>query len=130
MRRGVLDTSVIINIFDRGNERLLEYILRRYKMIYIPWIVLYEYLYGHKYLGRDISERKSAIEKLGIIYNVSQEVLLKALEIDVSLRKKGNIIPFSDVIIAATTIVLKAELVTLDKRHYERIAGLKLHIVK
>jgi len=130
VQRGVLDTSVLIDIFDRGNEKLLEYILRKYKMIYIPWIVLYEYLYGHKYLGRDINERKKAVEKLGIIYSISQEVLLKALEIDISLRKKGNIIPFSDVIIAATTIILKAELVTLDKRHYERIAGLKLHIVR
>ena len=82
MQRGVLDTSVLIDIFDRGNEKLLEYILGKYKMIYIPWIVLYEYLYGHKYLGRDINERKRAVEKLGIIYNISQEVLLKALEID------------------------------------------------
>jgi len=96
--------------------------------MYIPWIVLYEYLYGHKYLGRNIIDRKKAVEKLGQIIGVSQDIILKAIEIDIDLHKKGLAIPFSDILIAATTIILKAELVTLDQRHYTRIPQLRIYI--
>ncbi len=125
--RGVLDTSVLIELFDRGNVEILEGILGRYSALYIPWIVLYEYLYGHKYLGRNIEERKAAVEKLGRVVGVTQEILVKALEIDVSLHKKGQAIPFSDVLIAATALTLQAELVTLERRHYTRISDLRIY---
>ncbi|RLG82763.1 MAG: hypothetical protein DRO40_06745 [Thermoprotei archaeon] len=126
--RCVLDTSVVIEIFDRGNTSLLENIISKYDVMYIPWIVLYEYLYGHKYLGRNIIDRKKAVEKLGQIIGVSQDIILKAIEIDIDLHKKGLAIPFSDILIAATTIILKAELVTLDQRHYTRIPQLRIYI--
>ncbi len=126
--RGVLDTSIVIEIFDRGNISLLEDIMSRYSVLYIPWIVLYEYLYGHKYLGRDINTRKKAVEKLGQITGVTQDIILKAIEIDIDLCRKGMTIPFSDVLIAATTIVFNAELVTLDQKHYTRIPELKIYM--
>ncbi len=126
--RGLLDTSVVIEIFDRGNTVLLENIMDKYSALYIPWIVLYEYLYGHKYLGRDITSRKKAIEKLGEIIGVSQEILLKALEIDVELHRKGQTIPFTDLLIVATTLVLNAELITIDQKHYTRIPNLKIYV--
>jgi len=50
------------------------------------------------------------------------------LEIDINLRKQGLTIPFSDVLIAATSIALGAELISLDERHYRRIKELKLYI--
>ncbi len=128
MSRCILDTSLLIEMFDRGNEVLLECILKRCRTIYIPCIVMYEYLYGHKYLGRDINERKKVLEKLGIIVWITQDVLLKALEIDIKLRKQGLTIPFSDVLIATTSIALGAELISLDERHYSRIKELKLYI--
>ncbi len=127
---GALDTSIIIELFDRGNTNLLKGIINRYDMIYIPWIVLYEYLYSHKYLGRNITERKKAVEKLGQVINITQDIMIKAMEIDIDLHKKGIAIPFSDIIIAATTLVLKAELVTLDKRHYTKIPQLHIYIPK
>lgn len=126
--RGVLDTSIVIELFDRGNTGLLEGILDRYSALYIPWIVLYEYLYGHKYIGREVEGRKIAVEKLGQIVGVTQDIIVRALEIDVDLHKKGLVIPFSDILIAATALALEAELVTLDKRHYTRIPGLRIHI--
>lgn len=126
--RGVLDTSTVIEIFDRGDTSLLEDIMSRYSVLYIPWIVLYEYLYGHKYLGKNIIDRKKAVEKLGKIIGVTQDIILKAIEIDIDLRRKGMTIPFSDILIAAITIVFNAELVTLDQKHYTRIPKLKIYL--
>ncbi len=126
----MLDTSVLIELFDRGNTDLLEEIMERYSALYIPWIVLYEYLYGHRYLGRDISDRKRAIEKLGQVVGVTQDMILKAMEIDVDLHRRGMAIPFSDILVAATALVLGAELVTLDRRHYTRIPELRIYIPK
>ena len=126
----MLDTSVLIELFDRGNTELLEEIVERYSALYIPWIVLYEYLYGHRYLGRDISDRKRAIEKLGQVVGVTQDMILKAMEIDVDLHRRGMAIPFSDILVAATALVLGAELVTLDRRHYTRIPELRIYIPK
>jgi len=128
--RGVVDTSIVIELFDRGNVSLLENIVDRYGGLYVPWIVLYEYLYGHKYLGRGVEERKRAVEKLGQIVWVTQDILVKAMEIDIELHRKGEAIPFSDILVAATTLILKAELITLDKKHYTRIPGLKIYIPK
>jgi len=128
--RGVVDTSVVIELFDRGNTVLLEDILNRYGGLYVPWIVLYEYLYGHKYLGRGVEKRKRAVEKLGQIVWVTQDILAKAMEIDVELHRKGEAIPFSDILVAATAITLKAELITLDRRHYTRIPELKMYVPK
>ena len=124
----VLDTSILIEVFDRGNKGLLKNLVLKYKVIYIPWICLYEYLYGHKYLDMDIEERKKAVEKLGRVVWDIQKLVLKALEIDVRLRKEGMAIPFSDVLIASITLMLNAELITLDKRHFDRIPKLKLYI--
>jgi len=124
----VLDTSILIEVFDRGNKGLLKNLVLKYKVIYIPWICLYEYLYGHKYLDMDIEERKKAVEKLGRVVWDTQKLVLKALEIDVRLRKEGMAIPFSDVLIASITLMLNAELITLDKRHFDRIPKLKLYI--
>lgn len=126
----MLDTSVLIELFDRGNTDLLEEIMERYSALYIPWIVLYEYLYGHRYLARDISDRKRAIEKLGQVVGVTQDMILKAMEIDVDLHRRGMAIPFSDILVAATALVLGAELVTLDRRHYTRIPELRIYIPK
>ena len=76
----------------------------------------------------DIEERKKAVEKLGRVVWDTQKLVLKALEIDVRLRKEGMAIPFSDVLIASITLMLNAELITLDKRHFDRIPKLKLYI--
>jgi len=128
MAGGVLDTSVIIEIFDKANHSLLEHVISKYKVIYIPWIVMYEYLYGHKYLGKPISLRKKALEELGVIVWINQEIMAKALELDIDLHRKGGPIPFSDILIAATVFYLNSELITLDEKHFKKVSGLKIYV--
>jgi len=130
MPSGVLDTSVIIEIFDKANHSLLEHILSRYEIIYVPWITMYEYLYGHKYLSKPISVRKKALEELGTIIWINQEIVMKALELDINLHRhrKGKPIPFSDILIAAIVFYLNAELVTLDVRHFKDIPNIRIYV--
>ncbi len=125
-----LDTSVIIEVLDRGDVDLLRELLDRYTVLYIPWVCLYEYLYGHRYIGSDIAKRKSFVEKLGITVWCTQRIVMRALDIDIELSRSGIRIPFSDILIAATALEMNSELVTLDTRHFTRIPGLRLYIPK
>lgn len=124
--RAILDSSILIRLFDRGDVELLERLEAQYERMRIPWIALYEYLYGHAALGRGVEERKRAVEMLGDVVWIDQEVLLRALSLDLGLRRSGSTIPFSDVLIAATALHLGCEVVTLDERHFKRIEGLRV----
>jgi len=111
-------------MLDRGRKELAE-LLAEYEEIIIPWISLYEYLYGHK-VGRKVSDeellsRKEKVESLGIIAWSSQEVLKEALKLDFMLIEKGERIPFSDLFICAFTLVYDADLATLDRKHFKII---------
>jgi len=117
----ILDTSFLIELLDRGRSDLVA-VLSKYTEIYIPWVCLYEYLYGHK-VGRNICDkelkkRKENVEFLGSVLWCSQEFLLRALGLDYQLSKKGLKIPFSDLIVATFVILLDAKLATFDRKHF------------
>ena len=59
----VVDTSFLIELLDRERRDLVDYIID--KEVLIPFIVLYEYLYGYRVIGRDVSRRKKILEDLG-----------------------------------------------------------------
>lgn len=100
----VLDTSVLIEILDAGNTELLDAILAKYGGLLMPWAALYEYLYGHAYVGSDVRERKRFIEELGTVVWLGQKIVLRALDLDVGPSKVSLRIPFSDLLIAATAL--------------------------
>jgi len=110
-----------------GNTESLDEIFTRYDGLLIPWIALYEYLYGHAYVGSDVQERKKFVEELGAVVWLDQRIVLRALGLDVGLSKNGLRIPFSDLLIAATALEVGGELVTLDERRFKRM-GLRVHV--
>jgi len=122
----LVDTDVLIEAFERRNEAILGKLFNY--NIYVSYVSLYEYLYGFKYIGKDIVKEKDMLEKVVNIVYPSQDVILKALEIDVDLSRKGEKIPQADIIIAATAIVLGMPLYTMDLTHFSRLKryGLKL----
>ncbi|MHA1708336.1 MAG: type II toxin-antitoxin system VapC family toxin [Candidatus Baldrarchaeia archaeon] len=130
IRTCVLDTSVVIAIYDKNKDWLLEYIFERYERILIPWIVEHEYLYGHEYIGEDITRKKFLLEQLGEIVFPTQDIVMRAVKLDVNLAKEGMQIPFGDIYIAAVALTYNADLVTLDVRHYERVKDLKVVVPK
>jgi len=122
----LVDTDVLIEAFERRNEAILGKLFNY--NIYVSYVSLYEYLYGFKYIGKDVVKEKDMLEKVVNIVYPSQDVILKALEIDVDLSRKGEKIPQADIIIAATAIVLGMPLYTMDLTHFSRLKryGLKL----
>ena len=112
----VLDTSFLIELIERRRHGLSKYVLEY--DVYIPAVVLYEFLYGYKYMGMDVSTIKSYLEDLATIIWLDQNILLEALEIDVSLKKNGVRVPQADILIAATAKVLGASILTMDKRRF------------
>ena len=122
--RLVLDTSFLIEMLDRGRKELAE-LLAEYEEVIIPWISLYEYLYGHK-VGRRIGDeellsRKEKVKSLGLVAWNNQEVIEEALKLDLMLTEKGEKIPFSDLLVVAFVKVYDADLATFDKKHFKII---------
>lgn len=68
---------------------MLDAILARYDGMLIPWVALYEYLYGHAYVGNDVRERRRFVEELGDGCMAGPEDRTKALDPNVGLSKNG-----------------------------------------
>jgi len=123
----VLDTSFLIELLDRGREELVD-LIAEYERIMIPWVVAYEYLFGH-YLARGPDAamgRKDLLHEIGMIVEPDQDILVRALELDTKLRRKGRPIPFSDILVAATASVSGSDLATMDRKHFD---GLRIRLI-
>jgi predicted nucleic acid-binding protein len=128
VKKVVVDTSVLVDALEEGDEELLAALVER--EVLVPYVALYEYLYGYLYLGRDAEKEKRVLEKLFTIVYPDQQVLMKALEIDVALAKEGLRVPQADIIIAATAIAAGAPLLTRDLRHYPRLKRFGLEVAR
>lgn len=122
----VVDTSILVDVLEQGDEGLLLK-LAEYNA-FVPFIALYEYLWGYLYIGKDPAREKELVEKFFTVVYPDQGILLRAMELDVQLAKQGLTIPQADILIAATALSLGAPLLSRDVRHYERLRsfGLKL----
>ena len=115
-----MDTDVLIEALEKRNLELLRRLLK-YK-IYVPFVVLYEYLYGYAYIGRDYLNEKSIIEEGFTVVYPTQEIVLKAMELDVRLTKAGLKVSQGDILVAATAIMLDKPLATFNLKHFERLS--------
>ncbi len=95
--------------------------LLRYK-VYVPFVVLYEYLYGYAYVGKDYLQEKELVEEGFTIVYPTQEIVLKVMELDVALSKAGLKVPQGDILVAATAIALDRPLATFNLKHFERLS--------
>lgn len=69
-----------------------------------------------------------AESSLGRFYTIpyTYQVAKKAAELDASLARRGEMLAFADVAIAATAMAHGFILVTRDAKSFKRIEGLKL----
>ena len=101
----LLDTSILIDIFDRdGDSQILE------SECYISVVSIYEYI---RY-KRNSEEQKLLLEGAFETINFSNPIILKASEIFVKLKKTGKTVNENDVYIAASAMVNKFKLFTKD----------------
>lgn len=106
-------------------------VLRRLRgsRVAICWVTVaevYEGAYGSPNPeGHLISMRRflSAYRVLGVDDAIAQ----KFAELRAELRRRGQMISDLDIFVAATAIVYDLTVITLNRRHFERIRGLQLH---
>ena len=80
-------------------------------------------------MGATNQEKEQNVEVLVaglIVLPFTKVASKKAAEIYHVLRLNNRMIEFRDIFIAATSIVNNLPIVTLNKKHFERVAGLKI----
>jgi len=121
----VIDTSVFIEHLrakDKLNTTL--YLLLDNTELFISSVSMYEL-----YMGATSVEKENdivAITEDIQILPFTATVTHKAARLYHLLKKENKLIEFRDIFIAATCIVNELPLVTLNKKHFNRIEELKL----
>ncbi len=122
----ILDTDILIEIFDKRSERgdkALENILGSGDIIGITAISLHEILYGVQKYAKPVRE----ILQLPVLGYTKEDANLSA-RIELEAEKTGAPIRRTDAMIAAIAINNRASLYTLDLKHFKPLQsyGLKL----
>ncbi|AAL62515.1 type II toxin-antitoxin system VapC family toxin [Pyrobaculum aerophilum] len=104
-QRALLDTSVLIEILDKGRLSLLP------KDPYLSVISIYEYI---RY-KRDRHFYKERLEEAFSVLGLTNKVIERAAEIFASLKARGVVVSDNDVFIAATAVAYGLPLITKDR---------------
>ena len=122
----ILDTDVLIEIFDRGSEKgnvALERIVESGESIGITAITLHEILYGLQKYAKPLQD----VLQLPVLSYTKADANLSA-KIELDAERKGSPIRRTDTMIAATAINNSAALYTLDLKHFQPLTSLGLKI--
>jgi tRNA(fMet)-specific endonuclease VapC len=121
----VIDTGIFIEHL-RAKDKLKStlYNLPSDVELFISSVTLYEL-----YMGATTPEKENDIklitEDLSIL-PFSDSVAVEAARIYHRLRLSNKMIEFRDIFISATCLVNDLPLVTLNRKHFDRIKGLKI----
>jgi len=124
MVKVLIDSSVIVDYTRAGVGAFPQILLQktsRKAEVYIPTTVILELWAG------DSMTKESEVVKVNRllaplkIVDLTKQIAKKAGE----LVRLGQIDSFQDAAIAATALYLDAELATANKKHFEKVRGLK-----
>ncbi len=122
----ILDTDVLIEIFDKKSERgdeALKRILERGEDISITAINLHEILYGLQKYAKPVRE----VLRLPVLSFTKRDANLSA-KIELEADSRGTPIRRTDAMIAAITLNHGASLYTLDLKHFQPLEALGLKL--
>lgn len=124
-RKICLDSDIIIN-FLRKNQKTKEILNKLGEEFYTTQINAFEI-----WSGRLIYEEKTIKDMLNSLIKLDfdEDAALKAGDILINLKKSGNIIDFRDLFIASICISNNIELLTNNKKHFERLKNFGLKLV-
>jgi tRNA(fMet)-specific endonuclease VapC len=125
----ILDTDMLMPLF-KGVPQIVEQ-ARRHRDLYghlnITIITYYEVMKGHEYVGaRDRQKGFDEFCRLNNVIPLDQTACRRAAQIYADLRRRGNLIPDADILIAGIALVGDYVLVTQNVKHFRRITGLKV----
>ncbi len=120
----VADTDVLIDyLAGKGEADTVERLLRR-GGLRTTVISRFELLAG----GTSAKQLASLLQLLAAVPSLELDAIAAdaASEIHRSLERSGNAIAMADCLIAGIVISKSAKLLTRNRRHFERIPGLRL----
>jgi predicted nucleic acid-binding protein len=121
----VIDTSIFIEYLRaKDKKKSTLFAIPDTTQLYISSITMYELLMGAIDENK-LKDIRLLTEDLPVL-PFDESVSRKASEIYHQLRLENNMIEFRDIFIAATCLVFDLPLKTLNKKHFERINGIKI----
>lgn len=122
----ILDTDILIEIFDKKSERgdeALKRILESGEDISITAINLHEILYGLQKYAKPVRE----VLRLPMLNFTKRDANLSA-KIELEAESRGTPIRRTDAMIAAITLNHGASLYTLNLKHFQPLKALGLKL--
>jgi len=123
--RILVDTTIWIEFF-RGKSKIADHLemLLTENPVWTCGVVMFEVLQGIKSEG----EKNKILSILAILpyVEMTKRLWQSAAELSILLKKKGVILPLSDIFIAAIAIENDLSIYTLD-HHFTQIPNLKLY---
>ncbi len=126
-----LDTTFLIDVINRRVK--LENLKSRFnnENVFIPSPVIVELSRGlhlKSNLKNIRSGEKEKIESILSLFNTldfGKEEAMLAGKIEAELNNAGELIDFTDILIGAICLINSETLITKNKKHFEKISGLK-----
>lgn len=123
--RVVIDTSIIID-YIRGGSKWENFIknISEDSEFYLPTIVIYELFSGES--TRQALHKKVITNFLRHFRRIelNEEIAIVAGEL---YRDVSKILGVGDYIIAASALAINAEVLTINRKHFQQIPNLKLY---
>lgn len=124
----VFDTSFIIDLLKgkiEAKEKLKEL---KYEAKFITTPSIMELWHGANISNLASQEKEKVLRLIHAftVLNLDTDSALIAGEIEADLHKKGKMIETEDIQIGAISKNKKERLITKNKKHFERIKGLKI----
>ena len=123
----LMDTDVCVELL-RGNRQVIEHRRKVTDMVAISFMTLGELFYGVEKSSRPEHNRE-LVERflLSVTCLHSDRPLMEKFgTLKAGLAARGEILPDADILIAATALTCGGSLVSGNKAHFERFAGLKV----
>ncbi len=123
-----LDTSFLIDLLRESPaaEKLLRYYEERYEPLTTTWVnaaELFDGVFSPRGRKGEIGKVRGMLERLEVL-EMSTEVCEKYGRLVNELRSKGVPIGDLDTLIASTAMTHRQIMVTRNKGHFEKVAGL------
>ncbi len=123
-----LDSDFLIDLL-RNKKEVSEWIKEKEDSAELSTTIINEY---ELYCGAYNSSRKESINEIEEVMKtlnvlpLTREIVKKAGKVTADLAKTGNLIDFRDILIGCIAESNNNSLKTNNKKHFERIPGLKL----
>ena len=123
----LIDTDVCIEIL-RGNKKVINKRNKFDEAISISFMTVAELFYGAQNSSNP-EHNQSIVEEFLLTLQIIQSdfsIMKRFGSIKATLKKKNNLVPDADIIIASTAIGKCEFLVTGNTEHFSRMDGLKI----